>query len=122
MPDHIHLLTRLHAQTCLSDTLRDLKSNSSGWIHNTFPAFEAFAWQAGYAAFSVSQSNLDQVRAYIETQIEHHRGMDFKQELIALLDRHEIPYDPRYFSTDCRPLGGLENNRWPSIPGAYAPG
>jgi len=39
---------------------------------------------------------LGQVKAYIENQVEHHRGLDFKAELIALLDRHEISYDPRY--------------------------
>jgi REP element-mobilizing transposase RayT len=96
MPDHVHLLSRLHAQASISDTLRDLKSNSSGWIHDTFPAFRGFAWQTGYAAFSVSYSGLGDVRAYIERQEEHHHGMDFKKELIALLDRHEIEYDPRY--------------------------
>jgi putative transposase len=96
MADHIHLLARLHAQTAVSDLMRELKSNSSGWIHDTFPAFGSFAWQTGYAAFSVSYSNLDQVRTYIENQAEHHLGIDFKLELVSLLDRHEIPYDPRY--------------------------
>lgn len=96
MPDHIHLLARLHAGTCVSDLLRDLKSNSSGWIHDTFPAFRDFAWQTGYAAFSVSHSAFDQVRGYIEAQEDHHRGMDFRREFTGLLDRHEIPYDVRY--------------------------
>jgi len=54
--DHIHLLTRLRQDRALSDVLRDLKANSSGWIHDNFPSHAAFAWQVGYGAFTVSQS------------------------------------------------------------------
>ena len=55
-----------------------------------------FCWQAGYAAFSVSQSNLDEVKRYIENQEEHHRKMTFQDELRALLKRHGIEFDERY--------------------------
>ena len=65
-------------------------------MHETFPAEADFAWQEGYAAFSVSRSNLSRVAAYIEKQEEHHRKMTFEEEFVALLKRHGIPYDPRY--------------------------
>jgi hypothetical protein len=55
-----------------------------------------FHWQAGYAAFSVSQSNIDAVRAYIRNQAEHHRKQSFQEELREWLRRHEIEWDERY--------------------------
>jgi putative transposase len=67
-----------------------------GWVHKTFPQHQAFAWQSGYGAFSVSQSAIDAVRAYIARQAEHHRRVTFEEELRALLDRHGVPYDPAH--------------------------
>jgi len=94
--DHVHLLVGLHAETAVAGLLRVMKANSSKWIHENFPDESAFAWQAGYGAFSVSRSNLDSVRAYIENQEEHHRRLSFEEEFRVLLERHGIEYDPRY--------------------------
>ena len=94
--DHVHLLVSLSRQTSISDTLRDLKSNSSGWIHENFPERRSFAWQAGYGAFSVSFSALDSVRAYLAHQKEHHKRQTFQEEFIAMLKLHELEYDERY--------------------------
>ncbi len=94
--DHIHLLISLSKQISISDALRDIKSISSGWVHKTFPKLNQFNWQAGYASFSVSYSNLDDVKRYIENQVEHHRVKSFKEEAIELLEKHEIPIDERY--------------------------
>ena len=55
-----------------------------------------FQWQAGYAGFSVSQSNVEEVTKYIENQAEHHRKMTFQDELRALFRRHGIEFDERY--------------------------
>ena len=52
--DHIHLLVSLSKQASVSDTVRDMKSNSSGWVHKTYPTLQGFAWQVGYGAFAVS--------------------------------------------------------------------
>jgi putative transposase len=57
---------------------------------------KSFAWQRGFAAFSVSASNKDSVVRYIRTQDSHHKKMDFKSELIALLEKHGVSYDPKY--------------------------
>ncbi len=50
--DHVHLLAKLRPDTALSDVLRDLKANSSGWMHNLFPELKEFSWQRGYGAFT----------------------------------------------------------------------
>jgi REP element-mobilizing transposase RayT len=96
MSDHIHLLASMSKELSISDALRVIKTNSSKWVHETFPKHSAFAWQAGYAAFAVSFSNLDTVRRYIADQEMHHRRVDFKTEFMTLLKRHEIEFEETY--------------------------
>ena len=93
--DHVHLLIKTPASAALANVIRDVKANSSRWAHETFPRAD-FAWQTGYGAFSVSFSNVEQVRAYIANQEEHHKTISFQEEFIAFLKRHSIEYDERY--------------------------
>jgi REP element-mobilizing transposase RayT len=92
MPDHVHLLVKLKQDKAVADVLRTLKAKSSGWIHKTFPGLRCFAWQTGYGAFSVSQSQVEKVRTYIQNQEEHHRHKPFQKEFIALLKAHGMEY------------------------------
>jgi hypothetical protein len=94
--DHVHLLTKLRPDKALSDVLRDLKANASGWMHDVFPELKAFTWQRGYGAFTVSQSNVDEVRRYIAHQKEHHQKVSFRNEFIQFLKANGIEYDERY--------------------------
>jgi putative transposase len=94
--DHIHALVRLPAALSVAKAVEIIKANSSRWIHEHRVLHRTFAWQAGYAAFSVSESNADAVSAYITGQPEHHRKITFQEELIALLKRSRIEYDERY--------------------------
>ena len=94
--DHVHILLGLPVTKAVADVLRVVKANSSRWAHETFPARRDFAWQSGYGAFSVSQSNAAAVHAYIAEQEEHHRRMSFQEEYVAFLKRHGIAYDERY--------------------------
>jgi putative transposase len=94
--DHVHILTLLPPKIAVSDALRVVKANSSGWVHETNENLQKFGWQDGYAAFTVSKSQVDAVRQYIRDQKKHHGQSDFKQELLGLLAKHEIEYDERY--------------------------
>jgi putative transposase len=94
--DHVHLLARLRQDRAVSEVLRSLKANSSGWIHDSFPKLRGFHWQDGYGAFTVSKSQMETVRHYIAGQEAHHRKLRFQEELLALLRSHEIEYDERY--------------------------
>jgi putative transposase len=94
--DHVHLMVSLGKQEALADAVRNIKSNSSRWIHEAFSSLRGFAWQAGYGAFAVSYSNLDEVKGYIANQHKHHRVRTFQEEFLALLKRHGIEYDERY--------------------------
>jgi REP element-mobilizing transposase RayT len=96
MPDHVHLLVRLKADHSVSTMARTIKASSSKWVHQTFPDRQNFAWQTGYGAFSVSESQAATVRRYIQGQAEHHARLSFKDELIALLRRHRITFEERY--------------------------
>ena len=94
-PDHYHGLFSFPPALAVADALRVIKTNSSAWVHETGQR-AAFAWQIGYGAFSVSQSNLPDVVDYIRQQDEHHRKLTFQEEFVAFLKRHGIAYDERY--------------------------
>ena len=94
--NHVHLLAMFHPKRAVSDMFRDIKSVATDWIHATFPTHASFAWQDGYGVFSVSESGIERVMAYIENQPQHHRSTSFEDELLALLERHGIDYDSRY--------------------------
>ena len=94
--DHVHVLAKLRPDKALSDVLRELKCNASGWMHNVFPRLADFSWQNGYAAFIVSQSNLSQVQRYLRRQKEHHKRIPFRDEFILFLKANGIEYDERF--------------------------
>jgi putative transposase len=95
--DHIHLLVKLRATHTLADFMRELKKASSNWVHEELSE-SRFAWQEGYAAFTVSASSLDEVRRYIENQEEHHRERSFREELKTMLVRSGVKFDERYLN------------------------
>jgi putative transposase len=94
--DHVHLLVTLGRETSVSELVRLVKCNSSGWVHQTFPTHRDFAWQSGYGAFSVSRSHRGIVEKYVETQSEHHKTLSFQDEFRELLRLHELDWDERY--------------------------
>jgi putative transposase len=91
--NHVHLLIALPAAVPLAKAVQELKGNSSRWLSQNG---SSFAWQEGYAAFSVSPSNKRAVIAYISDQARHHAKRSFEQELVAILKKSEIDYDERY--------------------------
>ena len=90
--DHVHLLVSLKSKHRLDYFLRDLKADSSEWVHKEI----TFDWQKGYGAFSVSPNAIQAVKRYIENQREHHRGVDFKSEYVGLLEKAGIDFEEKY--------------------------
>jgi REP element-mobilizing transposase RayT len=93
--DHVHLLVGLRSSHRVDYFLRDLKADSSLWVHREIRE-RMFAWQRGYAAISVSPSDLQDVKKYVLTQEDHHRRKTFKEELVEILKEKGIEYDERY--------------------------
>lgn len=96
MPDHVHLLVGFSPTMAVSDMLRLIKSNSSKWVNERPGRIDRFEWQTGFAAFSVSHSQVDVVRRYIQNQERHHTERSFREEFLTLLRKHDIEFDERY--------------------------
>ena len=96
MPDHVHLLIRWRTDESVATLMRNVKSHSSLWVHQTFPTMSAFAWQEGYGVFSVSESQIEMVHNYIRNQEHHHHVTTFEEEFVAFLKAHNVEYDERY--------------------------
>ncbi len=94
--DHVHILCNLSRTITIAKLVEELKTSSSARIKTEGPTLREFHWQSGYAAFSVSQSNVDEVKRYIADQDEHHRKRTFQDEYRLLLKRHGIDVDERY--------------------------
>ncbi len=94
--DHVHLLVSLGRTTSIAELVRLVKCNSSGWVHDTFPKGQDFAWQNGYGAFSVSRSQQPVVTDYINRQAEHHAQRSYQDEFREMLRRHDLEWDERY--------------------------
>jgi len=94
--DHIHIAVRIKPNDSVSDLVRSIKANSSKWINDSHLSKTYFAWQGGYAAFSVSESQIYKVKDYINNQEEHHRQLTFKDELLKMLEKHNIDFDEKY--------------------------
>jgi REP element-mobilizing transposase RayT len=77
--------------------LEELKKSSSRWIKTKGDDYAAFYWQDGYAAFSVGQTELENVAEYIRTQDEHHNDQSYQNECRKLLKKYNVDYDERYF-------------------------
>ena len=94
--DHVHIACTLPRTVPVSKLLEEIKKSSSAWIKQQMPTCHGFAWQAGYGAFSLGQSQLDALIAYIDGQEEHHRKRTFKEEFVEFLKRYGVDYDERY--------------------------
>ena len=110
--DHVHLLCALSRKCNAADLVKELKRGSSLWVKSKGQELRDFAWQSGYGVFSIGQSQVEDVRAYIAGQEEHqrnlpmmlliagqeehHRKISFQEEFRRLLQRYEIAFDERY--------------------------
>jgi len=80
--------------------MRELKKASSVWVHSEI-GVSTFAWQEGYAAFTVSPAGREGVRAYVAGEEEHHRTKSFTEELIEMLARSRVRRQSNGQKNDC---------------------
>src|SRR5436190_22220754 len=93
--DHVHILARLSRTITQAEWVKELKRVSNLWVKDEYQMRD-FEWQGGYADFSVSESKLEHVKRYIARQEEHHKKLNFEDELRELLRRHHVEWDERY--------------------------
>jgi putative transposase len=93
--DHVHILVRVPPVRSVAEMARVLKANSSRWAHEKWPWHTAFTWQAGYGAFSVSESSVQTVTEYIAKQEAHHRKRSFQEEYLEFLRKNRIAYEEK---------------------------
>jgi len=98
--DHVHVLCVMSKNIALAKLVEEIKRHSSRWIKTLDPYYKNFAWQGGYAGFSVSQSIHDRTKQYIANQEEHHKKKTFKDEITAFFKEYGLEYDEKYFWTD----------------------
>ncbi|AKD58512.1 IS200/IS605 family transposase [Spirosoma radiotolerans] len=91
--DHVHLLFLLNPQKSIADVVKQIKGGSSHAFNQTNLTAAHFAWQIGYGAFSVSESHVKRVRAYILSQKEHHRNVTFMDEYHRFMIHYGLPDD-----------------------------
>ena len=98
--DHVHIVCLLSRSENVAHLVEEVKRNSSRWIKGVSPLYEHFAWQGGYAVFSVSQSVVDKTVEYVSNQREHHKKQSFRDEYLAFLKLYNVDYDERYVLSD----------------------
>ena len=98
--DHVHIVCVLSRNENVSHLVEEIKRNSSRWIKTLGSTYEHFAWQGGYAVFSISQSQVDKVVGYVANQTEHHKKQSFRDEYLTFLRLHNLEYDDRYVLSD----------------------
>lgn len=96
--DHLHILTHIHPTLSVAGLVKDIKVSSSNFIRreNLFAGFEG--WQSGYAAFTYKVNAIDNLIEYVKNQEEHHKNVSYLEELINLLNEHNIEFDERYLN------------------------
>jgi putative transposase len=96
MPDHIHIFIGMRPHQALSDSIKNVKAESTKWIKNNDFCKRSFAWQEGYGAFSYSRSQLTSVINYIKNQEKHHHKKSFLQEYRDFLTAFAIDFEERF--------------------------
>jgi REP element-mobilizing transposase RayT len=98
--NHVHVLLMFSKTESVAHVVEEMKRNSSRWVKTLTPKYDRFAWQGGYAAFSVSQSVVEKTRQYVMNQTEHHKKVSFRDEYISFLKLYNIEYDEKYVFSD----------------------
>lgn len=98
--DHVHIVCILARNENVAHLVEEVKRNSSRWIKTLAPTYEHFAWQNGYAVFSISQSQINKVIDYVANQAEHHKKQSFRDEYLAFLRLYNVEYNDRYVLSD----------------------
>lgn len=101
MYDHVHIICTLPRTVAAANLVERMKTQSSKWIKFTYPGMSQFAWQPGYAVFSLDHHSLQRTINYVDRQQEHHLQQEkykvYEAQLRELLEYYRVDYDEDYF-------------------------
>ena len=98
--DHIHVVCILSRNETVAHLVEEIKRNSSRWLKTLNSKYASFAWQGGYAAFSISQSIVEKTVEYVNNQKTHHQKNSYEDEYVQFLEKYRIDYDEKYLFSD----------------------
>lgn len=84
--DHVHLLMQLKPKNSISEVIKNIKGISCERMNTLNITKDYFGWQDGFAAYSVSPSQIERVREYIRNQETHHKNFSFATEISRLVE------------------------------------
>jgi putative transposase len=90
--NHVHLLLALPLKLSVESAILPLMQSSTTFLRQNFDFLHSFSWQPGFAAFSISRSQLDNTMNYIQTQEQIHWKKSFREEYIEFLTFHHLPF------------------------------
>jgi REP element-mobilizing transposase RayT len=96
MKNHLHILSDLHPTMALSDFIKEIKTATNFWMHESgkYPLF--VAWAEGYCAMTYTFRDKEMITNYIRNQKEHHKKVAIEEEYRALLEENGVVIDERY--------------------------
>ena len=90
--NHIHFLVSLPTKLSVESAIIPIKQSSTTWLRQNFETLRSFNWSAGFAAFSISRSQLDSTLLYIQNQEQYHWKKTFQEEYLEFLNFHHLPF------------------------------
>lgn len=90
--NHIHFLLAIPSKLSIESAILPVKQSSTIWIRQHFETLRSFSWASGFAAFSISRSQLDSTLLYIQNQEQFHWRKSFEEEYKEFLNYHHLPY------------------------------
>ena len=90
--DHLHVLISLGFEQSISKIIQLIKGESSFWVNQAKITRSRFEWADEYFAVSVSESQVEAVRTYINNQEEHHRKKCFSEEVEEFIRKYGFKY------------------------------
>lgn len=90
--NHIHFLLALPTKLSVESAILPLKQSSTIWLRQNFEQLRSFSWSSGFAAFSISRSQLDSTLLYIQNQEQYHWKKSFQEEYLEFLNFHHLPF------------------------------
>lgn len=91
--DHVHLLIKGSPELSVDEMVDTLKADSAAWLQARDGFYADFDWQESSVAFTESPEYVGTIKGELERHEQMHKEIDFKTELVAILEEQGIEFD-----------------------------